>query len=295
MHYPHLLCPVCSEHLTPTAKNAFCPRGHSFDRARQGYLNLQLAPTKTQYTKTLYQARQHLFRNGVFDPLLSSLGSLIPRRDGNGKSPTILDAGCGDGSLLAALTREHNLAPIGLGIDICKDAVKIASQAYPHLTWCVADLANPPVADSTQDIIINILAPANYAAFRRLLTPGGTLVKVMPGSDHFKEIRLSLQTPAKDSASSQEYIDFPESSETFYQPHFRPAEPPPTIAHAQPHFTFLDAYRLTYDVSAAHNIEHFIQMTPLAWHTLPEKKEAAVNGNLQKIRLDYYIVILTSQ
>ncbi|MCL1791130.1 MAG: methyltransferase domain-containing protein [Peptococcaceae bacterium] len=299
--YPHLLCPICGDTLTTTDKNAFCPQNHNFDRARQGYLNLQLSPVKTQYTKILYRARQHLFCNGVFDPLVSGLSNLIAcqhtpsqsvsrpahthstnPRNPHPRAATVLDAGCGDGSLLAALIQKiFDLHPVpnrtdppqtvlGLGIDICKDAIKIAAQTHPTLTWCVADLARPPIADNTQDIIFNILAPANYAEFRRLLAPGGVLIKVMPGPDHFKEIRQAL-CPLEETQDSV----------------------PNTLRQQIPlQFSVSETRRLTYDVPAAENIEHFIHMSPLSWHTLPEKKEAALNGRLQKIRLDYILMSL---
>ena len=35
-----LLCPVCSGMLVSGEKTFHCLKGHSFDRARQGYLNL---------------------------------------------------------------------------------------------------------------------------------------------------------------------------------------------------------------------------------------------------------------
>ncbi|MCL1918254.1 MAG: methyltransferase domain-containing protein, partial [Peptococcaceae bacterium] len=240
-HFDHLICPVCRQGFTLTDKSVRCPKGHTFDLARQGYLNLHLSPVKTKYTKDLYQARRRLFQSGVFDPLVACLSALllqhrsagtpcsthVPPNTGMYHDPgvcfdtnahtrththahthipslSLLDAGCGDGSLLAAVTQtlsEHNHAPLGLGIDLCKDAVKIASHTHPSLTWCVADLARPPIADRTQDIILNILAPANYAEFKRLLKPDGMLVKVLPGPSHFQEIRQALASQHTTSAA----------------------------------------------------------------------------------------------
>ena len=36
----NLLCPICGEELNLTGKQYVCPQSHSFDVARQGYVNL---------------------------------------------------------------------------------------------------------------------------------------------------------------------------------------------------------------------------------------------------------------
>jgi 23S rRNA (guanine745-N1)-methyltransferase len=37
--------------------------------------------------------------------------------------------------------------------------------------------------------VLNILSPANYGEFKRVLKPGGILIKVMPDADYLKELR----------------------------------------------------------------------------------------------------------
>lgn len=34
------ICPVCGQPLFAEEKRYFCPKGHSFDRAKSGYVNL---------------------------------------------------------------------------------------------------------------------------------------------------------------------------------------------------------------------------------------------------------------
>ena len=36
----NLLCPICKEQLNSQGKQYVCPNNHSFDVARQGYVNL---------------------------------------------------------------------------------------------------------------------------------------------------------------------------------------------------------------------------------------------------------------
>jgi len=50
-------------------------------------------------------------------------------------------------------------------------------------------LNNLPVADNKIDVVLNIMSPANYAEFIRVMRPGGVLVKVLPDADYLKELR----------------------------------------------------------------------------------------------------------
>src|SRR5882757_4304178 len=43
---PSLICPVCRADLTMSQTGLCCAAGHSFDRARQGYVNLAAAVGK---------------------------------------------------------------------------------------------------------------------------------------------------------------------------------------------------------------------------------------------------------
>ncbi|RBO11051.1 methyltransferase domain-containing protein, partial [Pantoea sp. 3_1284] len=78
---------------------------------------------------------------------------------------------------------------IGIGIDLAKEGIAAASKAYPDIIWSVADLAAMPFADAQVDAILNILSPANYAEFSRLLKPGGVVMKVVPESGYLLELR----------------------------------------------------------------------------------------------------------
>ena len=76
-----------------------------------------------------------------------------------------------------------------LGLDIAKDAIRVAARGGGPVRWLVADLANIPLSDSTVDAILNVFTPANYDEFKRVLKPGGMLVKVIPAPQHMHELR----------------------------------------------------------------------------------------------------------
>ncbi|MDR0897021.1 MAG: methyltransferase domain-containing protein [Oscillospiraceae bacterium] len=177
----HLLaCPVCGERFSATPKALICPNNHNFDIARQGYVNLLRRKPDTLYeNKALFAARRAVYQAGFFDPMIGALAAML-------SGGALLDAGCGEGSLLARLCGAERQ---GVGMDIARPAVQMAAAAFSHLTWCVADLCAPPLPDGAVDAVLNVLTPANYAAFARVLAPGGALLKVIPGADHLSEIR----------------------------------------------------------------------------------------------------------
>jgi len=55
----------------------------------------------------------------------------------------------------------------------------------------VGDLRRLPFADGTFSAVLDVMTPANYDEFRRVLSPDGMLVKVYPGQDYLREIRAA--------------------------------------------------------------------------------------------------------
>ena len=76
-------------------------------------------------------------------------------------------------------------------IDLSKDGIEFAATdlCEDNLLWIVGNLNNLPVEDNKIDIILNIMSPANYTEFVRILKPDGVLLKVLPDSDYLKELR----------------------------------------------------------------------------------------------------------
>ena len=91
-----------------------------------------------------------------------------------------------------AIHSQLRTGSVGIGIDLAKEGIAAASKAYPGIIWSVADLAAMPFADAQIDAILNILSPANYAEFNRLLKPGGIVVKVVPESGYLTGIARSF-------------------------------------------------------------------------------------------------------
>ena len=69
-----------------------------------------------------------------------------------------------------------------------EDSARLPGQA----NWLVADLKHLPVADHSADVLLDVLTPADYTEFRRVLKPDGLMIKVVPGVDYLCEVRKAV-------------------------------------------------------------------------------------------------------
>src|ERR1700693_1831635 len=100
-----LRCPVrkCNLALMRMERRLFCARGHSFDVARSGYINL-LQPQERRSkqpgdTASAIAGRRRLHDRGVTEPVLRAIAGMMDASP----SDIVLDAGCGDGFYLGTL------------------------------------------------------------------------------------------------------------------------------------------------------------------------------------------------
>lgn len=179
-----LRCPHCRQPLNRSGHSLRCPANHSFDLARQGYVNLLgQAPPRNADTPAMLDARVRFLAAGHFDPIADAVA------DAASGSTRILEAGAGTGHYLAhvlnALPDAH-----GLATDVSVAAAKRAARAHPRAAAIVADTwAGLPVADAAVNAVLCVFAPRNPAEFARVLGPGGRLVVVVPQPSHLQEIR----------------------------------------------------------------------------------------------------------
>ncbi len=134
-----LVCPVRGCHLALERENRrlICPRKHSFDIARSGYINL-LQPQDRRSkqpgdTTAAVKARRRLHDRGIYEPLLGAIAGIL---DASARD-SVLDAGCGNGDYLGTLARQIGFEAHGLDISI--PAVDAAARRYPECEWIVAN------------------------------------------------------------------------------------------------------------------------------------------------------------
>jgi 23S rRNA (guanine745-N1)-methyltransferase len=185
-----LLCPVrdCHLALTREERRMHCPRGHSFDVARSGYINLlqpqERRSKKPGDTAAAVAARRRLHDRGVSGPMLRAIAEIL----GASQSDHILDAGCGDGFYLGSLARATGCA--GHGVDISIPAVDAAARCYPECEWIVANADRfVPYSDRSFSIALSITARMNSGEFRRVLNPAGRLLVALPAPEDLIELR----------------------------------------------------------------------------------------------------------
>jgi 23S rRNA (guanine745-N1)-methyltransferase len=185
-----LLCPVRSCHLALAReeRRVVCPRGHSFDIARSGYINL-LQPQERRSkqpgdTVAAVAARQRLHDRGVTGPLLHAIAETMAASPGD----SVLDAGCGDGFYLGSLASQAGFD--AHGVDISIPAVDAAARRYPGCEWIVANADRfVPYADRSFSMVLSITARMNAGEFRRVLRDDGRLLVALPAPDDLIELR----------------------------------------------------------------------------------------------------------
>src|SRR5580700_5732427 len=185
-----LLCTVRNCHLALVREEMrlVCPRGHSFDIARSGYINLlQPQDRRSKHpgdTLAAVAARRRLHDRGVTGPLLHAIAETLAASAGD----AALDAGCGDGFYLGNLASQTGFE--AHGVDISIPAVDAAARRYPGCEWIVANADRfLPYADRSFSIVLSITARMNAGEFRRILRDDGRLLVALPAPDDLIELR----------------------------------------------------------------------------------------------------------
>ncbi|MEO7588567.1 MAG: putative RNA methyltransferase [Arachnia sp.] len=181
---PWLACPVCRGSLSLKDRAVACEDGHSFDVARQGYVNLLRhgAPANAD-TAAMVAARDRFLSAGHYDPITSAVAAAVP------DARRLLEVGAGTGHHLAAVL-DRLPAAAGVAADVSVPACRRAARAHPRMASVVADTwAGLPLADASVDAVLCIFAPRNPAEFARVLRPGGVAVVVVPAQEHLRELR----------------------------------------------------------------------------------------------------------
>ncbi|MBQ3151481.1 MAG: methyltransferase domain-containing protein [Clostridia bacterium] len=243
-----IICPVCGKPLNTKEKPCLCEVGHSFDRAKEGYLNLLLSNQhKSRHPGDSPQsckARRAFLSSGYYEPLAIFVASLLS--DG-----TVLDACCGEGYYTSFMTGENRAV---YGFDIAKDMIKLASKRDKSAEFFVAGINNIPVEEKSVDTLTHIFAPVNDSEFSRILKDDGIMIDVIPGADHLMGLKSIL----------------------YDEPYKNPVSPLDSSLFRQQ-----DEKTLKYDITAeGEDVMNLFHMTPYAYKTAltGEKKLAQVSS-----------------
>lgn len=285
-------CPLCNlplktleqDEANSPLKTWICENNHSFDKAKQGYVNLLPVQNKRSKMpgddKQMVTARARFFSTEPYHPLAIRLSTLIADLvftdtesgackssakpvDISPKPINIYDSGCGEGYYLQSIS---DLLPAGLlysGHDISKAAVIAAAKRNKNKQLVVASTINIPVVEQSQDVILQIFAPSCASEYYRILKSEAYVIAVDPAPQHLFELKaLVYDTP-------QQHND----SDSFLQG-----------------FCLVEEQNLCFKL----NLESeqmrlaLLMMTPFYW-TSDEKKRTRIKMELQQVTADFKI------
>lgn len=178
-------CPLCHGRMTAGETSLRCEAGHDFAISKKGYVDFCPAARAGAYDDALFDSRSRFIAGGFYYELIERLRALLDRYAPAGP---VLDAGCGEGSFLKAILPDPS-ARACLGLDLSRPGVQRAARGGVGWLWAVGDLSRLPLAEGSMAVILNILSPANYPEFSRVLLPGGVVLKVVPGERYLHEVR----------------------------------------------------------------------------------------------------------
>jgi 23S rRNA (guanine745-N1)-methyltransferase len=200
-----LRCPVCASPLTRSGQELRCQRGHCFDIARQGYVNLAVGSPAAANADTaaMIAARGRYLQRGHYAPIAEALASLAARLE---PDPTtagvVLDLAGGTGYYLSAVLGSVP-GRIGICLDLSKPALRQAATAHPRAAAVGADVWRAfPLADSSAAIVTSAFGPRNPGETIRALAPGGVLLLVTPTQRHLGEVIAPLGMLSVDAAKA---------------------------------------------------------------------------------------------
>ncbi|MFL1538932.1 putative RNA methyltransferase [Acinetobacter baumannii] len=242
----NLMCPVCRQRLELVSKTWRCEQGHSYDIAKQGYVNLHVVQHKHSKnpgdTPESVDARRAFLQGGYYQPLQQAVVHLLKDL----KAKMVLDIGCGEGYYTSAM---QQVVEQCIGVDIAKNAVQRAAKLNDKVTWVVGTGATLPVVNQSMDVCTSLFSPIPQTEILRVLKDDGYLIVVTPATDHLYAMREALfeqvnpHTPQKFVEQLQDLFELKEQQ-------------------------VIDA-PLVLDQQALKNL---IAMTPYAYKASPERR-----------------------
>lgn len=181
---PLLRCPICQAGLALDDRRLACARGHSYDIARQGYVNLSTGrgDPGTGDTAAMVAARARFLARGHFAAIAEQVASTAAA------AGLVVDLAGGTGYYLSSVL-DRGPATTGLCIDVSAPALRRAGRAHPRAAAIGADAwQDLPLVSGAATTVLSIFGPRNPAEIERILGPAGRLIVVAPTPRHLAEL-----------------------------------------------------------------------------------------------------------
>ena len=181
-----LICPICQLPLFCEGRSLRCGRNHSFDVARQGYVNLLPVQQKRSLhpgdTREQVLSRREFLESGAYGPIVEAVKAAA-----EGHAGPILDVGCGEG-WYAVQVADHLGAEL-TGLDISKEAVRCAAAQYKGHRWLCGTAAHLPIAGDSVGVLMSMFALTMPLEFSRVLKKDGIFIQVLAAQDHLMGLK----------------------------------------------------------------------------------------------------------
>lgn len=278
---PFTRVPTADYTENPSIKLWQCKNLHSFDVAKEGYVNLLLANQKNSKepgdSQAMISARRAFLNQGHFKPLLIKLADIIHHHfqvDQIQNRSRILDLGCGEGYYLAnlvSLVEEKGIKLETLGVDIAKTAIVKASKRMRvkhNLShqFAVASSYNLPICPDSVDVCLQVFAPSSEPEVAKVVKQSGLWIKVEPAAKHLYELKSAVyKSPEEHNVLTKTYKNWQieEQSEIAF-----------TIA--------LDNSDIRYNL---------LSMTPFKWK-MPNAKQNDLLRELLSVTANFSVTVL---
>ncbi len=237
----YLICPFCGNSLSivENDKSIKCENNHTFDIAKEGYVNLLPVNKKNSLNPgdnpEMITARRSFLQEGHYQNLTIKISNFIEKIS----YKTALDVCCGEGYYTS---RVFDKDASVLAFDISKSAVKVAAKKYAEQFFFVGSVFNLPMQPKSQDLLLSIFTPISTEEFQRVLSEKGHIIIASAHEDHMKEVAELIYGT--------------------FKPHtYHPKD------KLTPTFQLLKEERLTYTISLNNNtsILNMLKMTPYYW------------------------------
>lgn len=264
------LCPICGELLFKYASHWQCQNNHSFDVAKQGYVNLLPVQHKNSRSPgdaaDMVAARDAFLSAGYYQSLQAALVDTVSPW----QAQHLLDVGCGEGYYTLALAEATKQVT---AFDIAKAAVqtvaKKARQQHLETVQClVASAAQMPLADASVDVVTSIFSPIVPHELARVLKSTGKLVIAKPAEQHLWTLREQLFDEVMEHDSDK------------------------FISQLSASFVLQDKQHVTCDMALDNAaINHLLTMTPYAYKAKPDKRAAVEQLDSLSVTASFYIYV----
>lgn len=265
---PTFKCPHCELPLALNGRSYRCQNNHTYDIAREGYVNLLLSQHKKSRnpgdSKEMINSRQRFLNKGYYQILADAVAELVSADD------RVLDIGCGEGYYLAQLRQARPSLQLA-GIDMSKTAVRLAAKRKmdAQLSNCKLAVISAyalPFFDGVFETAVSIFSPISPAETARVLVENGRLLMVGPGEEHLRGLAEQIYDEIVPHEGNHSLLD------------------------EAPEFKLQSQQEIKETITVAgEDVHDLLMMTPYYWHSKPEQQEKLANLSQLETTIHFYI------